>query len=157
MVKPKGWSSFVRSWNFWEPVTITASHWKQIPNSSHLDRIHLATPREKDVINELTSLLGAFAMDFLSGKVRTLEATCRCECCVQIMSSLSQLGKAKTRKRIYTTRETKTCKHEKKRDHGKIIPIRSMHVLFVDQKPLWHSMKYWLLNDGILRLHWLMQ
>lgn len=53
-------------------------------------------------------------MDFLSGKVRTLEATCRCECCVQIISSLSQLGKAKTRKRIYTTHETKTCKHEKK-------------------------------------------
>lgn len=32
---------------------------------THLDGIHLATPREEDVINELSPLLRAFTMDFL--------------------------------------------------------------------------------------------
>jgi hypothetical protein len=34
----------------------------------HLDGIHLATPREEDVINELSPLLRAFTMDFLATK-----------------------------------------------------------------------------------------
>lgn len=32
---------------------------------AYLDRIHLATPREEDVINELSTLLRAFTMHFL--------------------------------------------------------------------------------------------
>ena len=38
----------------------------------HLDGIHLATPREEDVINELSPLLRAFTMDFLATKKKSV-------------------------------------------------------------------------------------